>query len=63
MPWCYYPLNYGYSMDGPVTDTAKGISVNLVRNSGIGTFVGSDFDNLLVEAEFQTQDRLRIKIS
>ncbi len=63
MPWCYYPANYGYSIDGQPFDTATGIAVYLVRNSNIGTMFGSDFNNLLVEAEYQTTSRLRIKIS
>ena len=62
VPWCYYPENYGYSLEG-IFEIENGIGANLVRNSAIGSMFGSDFEKLILEAEFQTDDRLRIKIT
>ena len=61
VPWCYYPENYGYSLEG-IFEIENGIGANLVRNSAIGSMFGSDFEKLILEAEFQTDDRLRIRI-
>ena len=61
-PWCYYPANYGYSLEG-IFEIENGIGANLVRNAEIGSMFGSDFDRLTLEAEFQTDDRLRIRIT
>jgi hypothetical protein len=49
-------------LDGEPFDTANGIAVNLVRNSGIGTMFGNDFERLILEAEFQTNERVRVRI-
>ena len=62
VPWCYYPENYGYSLEG-IFEIENGIGANLVRNSAIGSMFGSDFEKLILEAEFQTDDRLRIRIT
>ncbi len=62
VPWCYYPPNYSYHIEGEVIDTATGLLATLRRNDGIGSMVGGDFDMLFIEAEFQTAERLRIKI-
>ena len=62
VPWCYYPENYGYSLEG-LFEIENGIGANLVRNAGIGSMFGSDFERIIVEAEFQTDDRLRIRIT
>eukprot|EP00094_Tigriopus_californicus_P007397 TCALIF_07120-PA protein Name:"Similar to MGAM Maltase-glucoamylase, intestinal (Homo sapiens)" AED:0.12 eAED:0.12 QI:64/0.83/0.61/1/0.83/0.76/13/81/845 len=62
VPWCYFPDNYGYSMVGEPQNTANGLTVELSRNSGLQSLYGNDFDTLVVTAEFQTDQRLRVKI-
>ena len=62
VPWCYYPETYGYTLEG-VFETVNGIGANLVRNAGIGSMFGNDFERINLEAEFQTEDRLRIRIT
>jgi hypothetical protein len=56
------PHNYGYSLDGDPINTGNGIKINLIRNTGIGTMFGNDFKSLIVEAEYQTNERVRVKI-
>lgn len=62
VPWCYYPDTFGYAMAGDVEDTERGFRVELARN-GETNFVPDHFDEVVLEAEFHTEDRLRIKIS
>lgn len=63
VPWCFFPDNYGYSLEAPPSYLPTGILGNLVRNQGIGSFVGNDFDNLMFEVQYQTNERLRIRIT
>ncbi len=64
-PWCYFPDNYGYALSGEVEETDSGLAASLARNPELGdaTFVGGDFDALALEVEFQTSERLRIRIT
>ena len=50
-------------MSGEPTATPSGVQVELTSNDAYDMQYGGDFDTLVVTAEFQTNDRLRIKIA
>ncbi|XP_022100313.1 sucrase-isomaltase, intestinal-like [Acanthaster planci] len=62
-PVCFYPLTYGYQMTSPPTETNLGWEARLIRLEGIPSRYGTDIDNLKLEVEFQTDYRLRLKIT
>ncbi|CAG7723181.1 unnamed protein product, partial [Allacma fusca] len=62
VPLCYLPESYGYKIDGDVETTPKGFRLTLKRNTNISYF-GDDAETLNFEAEFQSNTRLRIKIT
>ncbi|XP_065576327.1 sucrase-isomaltase, intestinal-like [Artemia franciscana] len=61
-PWCFFPVDYGYSLVGTPNTNDKGIAFNLVRNSAPSLF-GNDWQSITLEVEYQTNERLRVKIS
>ncbi|CAG7733772.1 unnamed protein product [Allacma fusca] len=62
VPWCYLPESYGYKIEGDVRTTPNGFSLTLKRNTTISYF-GNDANTLNFDAEFQSNTRLRIKIT
>jgi peptide methionine sulfoxide reductase MsrA len=61
-PWCFRPLEQGYRIVGDVVDTAKGYSATLERVN-TPSWYGSNIQTVLLEVEFHTEDRLRIKVT
>ena len=62
---CFFPDNYGYSLYGPVSEEphGRGLTAILARSANVGSFVGGDFELLKLEVQFQTNERVRIKIT
>ncbi|XP_071846318.1 sucrase-isomaltase, intestinal-like isoform X2 [Apostichopus japonicus] len=61
VPWCYYPEDYKtYAITGQYS-TAKGSRVTLSYQGGSGIF-SAPATSLTVDVEYQTEDRLRVKI-
>ncbi|KAK6195135.1 hypothetical protein SNE40_000621 [Patella caerulea] len=61
-PWCIYPESHGYLIDGDVTMTARGQSARLHRIKTDTIYGGEIFEKLLITVEYQTENRLRVKI-
>jgi hypothetical protein len=61
-PWCFMPREQGYRVVGDITDTVKGYSATLQRID-TPSWYGSDINTVLLEVEFHTADRLRIKVA
>ena len=59
-PWCFAPKQLGYVATS-VVDTELGIQVQLQRIATPSWF-GSDFSSVVLEIEFQTEDRVRLKV-
>ena len=60
-PKCFRPREQGYRLVGDVIETDNGYSATLERINTPSWF-GSEIVNVLLEVEFQTSDRLRIKV-
>ena len=60
-PWCFVPPSHGYRMVGSPTVTAKGFQVNLNRVT-TPSWYGGDIDRVTLDAEFQEDYRLRVKV-
>ncbi|CAN9511486.1 unnamed protein product [Ophioblennius macclurei] len=63
-PWCYYPKDYGYKIAGS-TETATGMTVDIVRNAkyrSSGRPDSPDVDVLRVEIYYHSGDMLQFKI-
>ena len=60
VPWCYYPPEFGYFLNS-MQNTENGFTAELIK-SGPPTFVPDEFVIIRIDAEFQTNERLRIKI-
>jgi len=61
-PLCFQPPQQGYRVEGAVGDTAKGYIATLSRVDSPSWF-GADVNTLRLDVEFQTDNRLRIKVS
>lgn len=61
-PTCFFPRNYGYKMVGEPVNTGHGFRAQLQRST-TSTLFGGDINDLIVEADFQSDYRLRIKIT
>ncbi|XP_071510130.1 lysosomal alpha-glucosidase-like isoform X1 [Diadema antillarum] len=60
VPYCYYPSDYpGYSFNGIAT-TSYGYTVNFTRSTK--SYYPNDIMNLRLDAYFENDNRLRIKI-
>lgn len=60
-PWCFYPFNYhGYSASD-VKETATGITARLQRTTS--SFFPPDVKTLKLSVEYQTNTRLRLRVS
>ena len=60
-PMCVTPKQDGYRVVGSVTVTAKGYQATLARVDS-PSWYGADIQTVLVEVEFHTENRLRIKV-
>lgn len=60
-PWCHLPTTYGYRMIGEPVDLPNGIQVNLSRATNI-SYVGGDAELITATFDFQSDERLRIKV-
>lgn len=61
-PTCFFPRNYGYKMVGEPVNTGHGFRVELERAT-TSTLFGGDANSLTVEIDFQSDYRLRVRIS
>ena len=61
-PKCIFPEVYGYTMASDPEDTNKGVKVALNRLDTPALHGMQPFNNVTVEVEFQTDNRLRIKV-
>ena len=63
-PTCFFPPSYGYSMVGDPINTGHGFLINLQRKQNQSqTLFGNDVEQLVLEVDFQSDYRLRVKIS
>ncbi|NXJ85849.1 MGA protein, partial [Trogon melanurus] len=62
VPWCFFPSNSGYEVDGSVRSTQAGFEVTLKRLPSPSLF-GNDIDTVLLTGEYQTPNRFRFKIT
>ncbi|XP_070553627.1 sucrase-isomaltase, intestinal-like [Ptychodera flava] len=61
-PWCYFPPdNRGYTIVGNASETSFGYRIDL-RRSHTYTLFGGDVDDIRIDIEFQSDERLHIKI-
>ena len=60
-PWCFFPVDYGYRLTGTPNVNDKGIVFNLVRNS-VPSLFGNEWQSITLEVQYQTDDRLRVKV-
>lgn len=61
-PWCFVPREQGYRVVGGIQTTAKGYQVQLERVN-TPSWYGKEFQNVQLDIEFHTVDRLRIKVN
>ncbi|CAL8087113.1 unnamed protein product [Orchesella dallaii] len=61
-PTCFFPRNWGYKMVGEPVNTGHGFRVALERIT-TSTVFGGDSNELNVEVDFQSDYRLRLKIT
>ncbi|XP_049750058.1 maltase-glucoamylase [Elephas maximus indicus] len=62
VPWCYYSKSHGYQTEGDPVNTTAGFTVQLRRLPSPSLF-GSDVDNVLLTAEYQTSNRFHFKLT
>jgi hypothetical protein len=60
-PSCHIPPDYGYIMNGPMTEFPGGNRFNLRRATNI-SYVGADADDISVFFYFDSNERIRIKV-
>jgi len=66
VPSCFFPTSYngGYKIEGDVRDTKLGYQATLIRRSSPSvTIYGQDIDELILDVEFQTDERVRFKVN
>ena len=61
-PWCYYPQDYGYLLNGEPLPTEQGWLLKLSRSAHPGMF-GAEATTVWLSIELQNEHRLRIKIA
>ncbi|ELT99254.1 hypothetical protein CAPTEDRAFT_104310 [Capitella teleta] len=61
-PACFIPKEHGYRMVGQPEETNKGYQV-ILRRVNYPSWFGAEVNDVLVEVEFQADERLRIKLS
>nr|XP_019950458.1 PREDICTED: maltase-glucoamylase, intestinal-like [Paralichthys olivaceus] len=63
-PWCFYPKDYGYTVD-TVEETNSGMTFDITRNKKYGSSgrpQSPDVDTLRVEIRYHSSDMLQFKI-
>ncbi|XP_039865377.1 sucrase-isomaltase, intestinal-like [Simochromis diagramma] len=61
VPWCFFPTNYGYTVESQETPNSYAIKAKLTRMESPSLF-GQHIKELAIDAEMQTKNRLRFKI-
>ncbi|XP_073343836.1 sucrase-isomaltase, intestinal [Pagrus major] len=61
VPWCFFPVNHGYTVESVDTPRANVMTAKLKRMAAPSLF-GADVKELSLHAEMQTNKRLRFKI-
>uniref|UniRef100_A0A3P9BW15 P-type domain-containing protein n=1 Tax=Maylandia zebra TaxID=106582 RepID=A0A3P9BW15_9CICH len=61
VPWCFFPTNYGYTVESQETPNSYAIKAKLTRMESPPLF-GQHIKELAIDAEMQTKNRLRFKI-
>ena len=61
-PWCFYPEDYGYLLNGEPLPTDQGWLLKLSRSPHPGMF-GAEAEIVWLSVEMQNDHRLRIKIT
>ncbi|NXF02866.1 SUIS protein, partial [Smithornis capensis] len=62
VPWCFFSPNHGYKVKGSKSSTQTGFKATLERLPAPSLF-GNDINTLLLTGEYQTENRLRFKIT
>uniref|UniRef100_A0A8C0F366 alpha-glucosidase n=1 Tax=Bubo bubo TaxID=30461 RepID=A0A8C0F366_BUBBB len=62
VPWCFFPSNHGYKVDGSTRSTKAGFETTLTRLPSPSLF-GKDTNTVLLTGEYQTPNRFRFKIT
>ncbi|NWZ20522.1 MGA protein, partial [Asarcornis scutulata] len=62
VPWCFFPSNHGYKVDGSVRSTETEFEATLTRLPSPSLF-GNDINTVLLKGEYQTSNRFRFKIT
>uniref|UniRef100_A0A8B9W0M1 alpha-glucosidase n=1 Tax=Anas zonorhyncha TaxID=75864 RepID=A0A8B9W0M1_9AVES len=62
VPWCFFPSNHGYKVDGSLRSTETGFEATLTRLPSPSLF-GNDINTVLLTGEYQTSNRFRFKIT
>ncbi|KAL0973463.1 hypothetical protein UPYG_G00204070 [Umbra pygmaea] len=62
IPWCFFPTNHGYSVVSDEKPNSHRWSARLKRKTAPSLF-GSDIEELSFDADMQTSNRLRFKIT
>uniref|UniRef100_A0A2K6KA59 Maltase-glucoamylase n=1 Tax=Rhinopithecus bieti TaxID=61621 RepID=A0A2K6KA59_RHIBE len=62
VPWCYYSKNHSYHMEGDLVNTNAGFTAQL-KNLPSSPVFGSNVDNVLLTAEYQTSNRFHFKLT
>ncbi|CAH3034609.1 unnamed protein product [Porites lobata] len=64
VPSCFFPESYsgGYKIEGEVINTNLGYQAALKRRSAVTTIYGQDINDVILDVEFQTNDRVRFKL-
>ncbi|XP_069318720.1 maltase-glucoamylase-like [Eulemur rufifrons] len=62
IPWCYYSKNHGYQLEGDTVSTNAGFTAQL-RSLPSSSLFGSDVNNVLLTAEYQTSNRFHFKFT
>ncbi|CAJ1065724.1 sucrase-isomaltase%2C intestinal [Xyrichtys novacula] len=61
VPWCFFPMNHGYTVESVEHPTSYEIKAQLKRMASPSLF-GADIQELVFHAEMQTEKRLHFKI-
>ncbi|XP_005931267.1 maltase-glucoamylase, intestinal [Haplochromis burtoni] len=61
VPWCFFPTNHGYTVESQDSSSPYVLKANLIRMDSPSLF-GGEIKQLALEAEMQTNNRLRFKI-
>ncbi|XP_055868745.1 sucrase-isomaltase, intestinal-like isoform X2 [Biomphalaria glabrata] len=63
-PWCTYPRSSGYILNGAINETNQSYSAELTRSpAALASYQEPVYDLLSVHIEWQTENRVRVKIT